>query len=201
MVPVFTLFPEVTIKHDGLNKHSKYKYSTVIIVEQVRIRNFLVLIYKTFAPLIPGSHMLLQHKHFLFDILFSVGCMLLAVRFGKFLEAQDSDLGNIPVNFFPVYSNLHVQLRTTNDTQLMTQIPHICSISILRKGLRLKDRRSGKLCHLYICVLLISDSWDNETNPGPESRSDSHFPCGTVMSVLVGRTEGFVAILAMSGIT
>ena len=102
--------------------------------------------------------------------------MLLAVRLGKFLEAQDSDLGNIPVNFYPVYSNL--KLRTANDTQLMTQIPHICSISILRKGLRLKDRRSGKLCHLYICVLLISNSWDTETNPGPESRSDSHFPCG-----------------------
>ena len=60
----------------------------------------------------------------------------------------------------------------------MTQIPHICSISILRKGLRLKDRRSGKLCHQYICVLLISNSWDTETNPGPESRSDPHFPCG-----------------------
>ena len=115
-------------------------------------------------------------KHFLFDILFSAGCLLLAVRLGKFLEAHDSDLGNIPVNFFPVYSNL--QLRTANDTQLMTQIPHICSISILRKGLRLKDRRSGKLCHLYICVLLISNSWDTETHPGPESRSDSHFPCG-----------------------
>ena len=65
--------------------------------------------------------------------------MPLAVRLGKFFEAQDSDLGNIPVNFFPVYSNL--QLRTANDTQLMAQIPHICSISILRKGLRLKDRR------------------------------------------------------------
>ena len=102
--------------------------------------------------------------------------MLLAVRLGKFFEAQYSDFGNIPVNFFPVYSNL--QLRTANDTQLITQIPHICSISILRKGLSLKDRRSGKLCHLYICVLLISNSWDTETNPGPESRSDSHFPCG-----------------------
>ena len=135
-------------------------------------------------------------KHFLFDILFSAGCLLLAVRLGKFLEAQDSDLGNIPVNFFPVYSNL--QLRTANDTQLMTQIPHICSISILRKGLRLKDRRSGKLCHLYICVLLISNSWDTETNPGPESRIS---PAGSVMSALAGRTEGFVAILAMSGIT
>ena len=115
-------------------------------------------------------------KHFLFDILFSAGCMLLAVRLVKFFEAQDSDLGNIPVNFFSVYSNL--QLRTANDTQLITQIPHICSISILRKGLRLKDRRSGKLCHLYICVLLISNSWDTKTKPGPESRSDSHFPCG-----------------------
>ena len=102
--------------------------------------------------------------------------MLLAVQFGKFLEAQDSDIGNIHVNFFPVYS--YLQLRIANDTQLVTQIPHICSISIIRKGLRLKDHRSGKLCHLYICVLLISNSCDTETNPGPESRSDSHFPCG-----------------------
>ena len=115
-------------------------------------------------------------KHILFDILFSAGCMLLAVRLGKFFEAQDSDLGNIPVNFFLVNSNL--QLRTANDTQLLTQIPHICSISILRKGLRRKDGRSGKLCQLYICVYLISNSWDTETNPGQESRSDSHFPCG-----------------------
>ena len=106
----------------------------------------------------------------------SVVLMVLFRQLRQRLWNKDSDLGNIPVNFFPVYSNL--QLRTANDTQLMTQIPHICSISILRKGLRLKDRRSGKLCHLYICVLLISNSWDTETNPGPESRSDSHFPYG-----------------------
>ena len=89
---------------------------------------------------------------FLFDVLFSVGGLLLAVRFGKFWEAQHSEIGNIPVNFFPVYSNIH--LRLTNETKLMSQIPHLFSISILKKSIRLKGRRSGKLCHLYIFVLL-----------------------------------------------
>ena len=95
--------------------------------------------------------MFLEHETLFVLYPYSAGCMLLAVRLGKFLEARDSDLGNIPFNVFPVYSNL--QLRTANNTQLMTQIPHICCISILRKGLRLRDGRSVKLCHLYICVL------------------------------------------------
>ena len=53
------------------------------------------------------------------------------------------------------------------------------AVSILRKGLRIKDHRSGKLLHLYLFVILISNSWDIETNPGPESRSDdSLYLCG-----------------------
>ena len=116
-------------------------------------------------------------KHPLFDILISVSFLLLAIRLTQFLEIQDNGIDNIPVNFYPVYSNL--QLRTANDHNLLTQIPQICSISILRKSLRFKDHRSGKLTHLYIFVLLISNSWDTETNPGPESLIDnSHFPCG-----------------------
>ena len=116
-------------------------------------------------------------KHPLFDILISVSYLLLAIRLAQFLEIQDNGIDNIPVNFYPVYSNL--QLRTATDHNLLTQIPQICSISILRKSLRFKDHRSGKLTHLYIFVLLISNSWDTETNPGPESLIDnSHFPCG-----------------------
>ena len=112
-------------------------------------------------------------KHPLFDILISVSFLLLAIRLAQFLEKQDNGIDNIPINFYPVYSNL--QLRTSNDHNLLTQIPQICSISILRKSLRFKDHRSGKLTHLYIFVLLISNSW----NPGPESLIDnSHFPCG-----------------------
>ena len=116
-------------------------------------------------------------KHPLFDLLISVSYLLLAIRLAQFLEIQDNGIDNIPVNFYPVYSSL--QLRTATDHNLLTQIPQICSISILRKSLRFKDHRSGKLTHLYIFVLLISNSWDTETNPGPESLIDnSHFPCG-----------------------
>ena len=47
---------------------------------------------------------------------------------------------------------------------------------------------------MYIFVLLVSNSWDTEANPGPESLiDDSHFPCDYVMSVLGGKIEGFVA--------
>ena len=116
-------------------------------------------------------------KHPLFDLLISVSYLLLAIRLAQFLEIQDNGIDNIPVNFYPVYSSL--QLRTATDHNLLTQIPQICSISILRKSLWFKDHRSGKLTHLYIFVLLISNSWDTETNPGPESLIDnSHFPCG-----------------------
>ena len=116
-------------------------------------------------------------KYPLFDILILVSFLLLAIRLAKSLEIQDNGIDNIPVNFYPVYSNL--QLRTANDHNLLTQIPQICTISILRKSLRFKDHRSGKLTHLYIFVLLISNSWDTETNPGPEFFIDnSHFPCG-----------------------
>ena len=116
-------------------------------------------------------------KHPLFDILISVSVLLLAIRLVQFLEIQDNGIDNIPVNFYPVYSNL--QLITANDHNLLTHIPHICSISILRKSLRFKDHTSGNLTHLYIFVLQISNSWDTETNHGPESLIDnSHFPCG-----------------------
>ena len=116
-------------------------------------------------------------KHLLFDTLISIACLLLAARFAKILDTQDIDLGDIPANFFPIYSTL--SMRTANDNQLMAQLPHLCTVSILRKGLMLKDYRSGKLLHLYLFVILIGNSWDIETNPGPDSRSDdSLYLCG-----------------------
>ena len=69
----------------------------------------------------------------------------------------------------------------------MLQVPHICCLSILRNSFRFKDYHSGKLIHLYILTLLISNSWDAETNPGPESFLDnSHFPC-VLCDASVGR--------------
>ena len=116
-------------------------------------------------------------KHLLLDFLIPIACLLLAARFAKILDTQDIDLDDIPANFFPVYSTL--SMRTANDNQLMAQLPHLCTVSILRKGLRLKYYRSGKLLHLYLFVILIGNSWDIETNPGPDSRSnDSLYLCG-----------------------
>ena len=86
----------------------------------------------------------------------------------------------------------------------MAHVPHFCTVSILRSSLRFKDHHSGKLIHLYIFTLLISNSWDTETNPGPESLIDnSHFQfhVDCVMSALDGMTAGFVATHVMSGFT
>ena len=139
-------------------------------------------------------------KHPLFDLLISVSYLLLAIRLAQFLEIQDNGIDNIPVNFYPVYSSL--QLRTATDHNLLTQIPQICSISILRKSLRFKDHRSGKLTHLYIFVLLISNSWDTETNHVRNPLLTTRIsPADYVMSVLAGKTEGFVAIHVISGTT
>ena len=44
----------------------------------------------------------------------------------------------------------------------------------------------------YVAALVQSNSWDTDTNPGPESRSHSHFPCG-LCDVSVGwEDRGFV---------
>ena len=116
-------------------------------------------------------------RHPLLDILISIGGLLLAIRLTHFWDRQDNGIGRIPVDFFPVYST--TDLRTANDQQLMLQVPHFCTVSILRQSLRFKDHHSGRLIHLYIFTLLISNSWDTETNPGPDSLIDnSHFPCG-----------------------
>ena len=116
-------------------------------------------------------------RHPLLDTLISIGGLLLAIRLTHFWDRQDNGIGRIPVDFFPVYST--TDLRTANDQQLMLQVPHFCTVSILRQSLRFKDHHSGRLIHLYILTLLISNSWDTETNPGPVSLIDnSHFPCG-----------------------
>ena len=71
-------------------------------------------------------------------------------------------------------------LITANQTNLCSNIPHLCSISILNRSTRFKDfHGSNRLTCLYIFVIQCGNSWDIESNPGPNSlKSTSHFPCG-----------------------
>ena len=69
---------------------------------------------------------------------------------------------------------------TTCIKNLCSNIPHLCTISILNRSTRFKDfHDSNRLTYLYIFVILCGNSWDIESNPGPNSlNSTSHFPCG-----------------------
>ena len=63
---------------------------------------------------------------------------------------------------------------------LYSNIPHLCTISILNILTLFKDFHGfNRLTYLYIFVILCGNSWDIESNPGPNSlNSTSHFPCG-----------------------
>ena len=137
---------------------------------------YFLVTYIYLVPLFSyKSNSITSMSHFTFDILLSLSCLLLATRLVIWKE-EDRDLCGIPVDFFPVYTD--TALRTAN-YQNLSQIPSLCSVSIFRKSLRLKDYHGSKLTYLYIFVVLISNSWDTELNPGPNSLSvSSHFPCG-----------------------
>ena len=135
-------------------------------------------------------------SHFKFDMMLMMVCLLLAARLVNFLQHSGLHPIDIPVDFFPVYSTS--TLITANQTNLCSNIPHLCTISILNRSTRFKDfHGSNRLTYLYIFVILCGNSWDIESNPGPNSLN-SHVGC--VMLMLDGRTVGFVAILAISGI-
>ena len=128
-----------------------------------------------------------------------VGCLLIATRLVNFWQHGLHPV-DIPVDFFPVYSTS--TLITANQTNLCSNIPHLCTISILKRSNRFKDfHGSNRLTYLYIFVILCGNSWDIESNPGPNfliAHHTSHVGC--VMLMLDGRTVGFVAILSISGI-
>ena len=140
-------------------------------------------------------------SHFKFDIMMMVGCLLFAARLVSFWQSSGVHPIDIHVDFFPVYSTS--TLITANQMNLCSNIPHLCTVSILNKATRFKDfHGSNRLTYLYLFVILCGNSWDIESNPCPDScNGSSHFPCGYVMPMLGGRTGGFVAILAISGIT
>ncbi|MCG8116962.1 MAG: reverse transcriptase domain-containing protein, partial [Candidatus Thiodiazotropha endolucinida] len=104
--------------------------------------------------------------------------MLLATRLVSLSNGNGQDLQEIPVDFFPVYTD--ICNTTVNDYNFAFQLPHICTVSILKKSLRMKGfPGSNKLFYLYIFTVVIGNAWDVESNPGPTSRNDSsHFPCG-----------------------
>lgn len=117
-------------------------------------------------------------RHLLFVLLLSL-CISVTVCFRLFCAYRDYGLRKIPIDFFPVYSDI---LETTvNQQNFSNNIPHLCTVSILKRMAKFKDFQSSrKLTYLYIFVVLIGNAWDTELNPGPTSLSDaSHFPCGT----------------------
>ena len=84
---------------------------------------------------------------------------------------------------FPVNKSLPVflvTLITANQMNLCSNIPHLCTVSILNKATQFKDfHGSNRLTYLYLFVILCGNSWDIESNPGPDScNGSSHFPCG-----------------------
>ena len=139
-------------------------------------------------------------SHFSLDIFLSFICLLLATRCALFWENRGHD-HHIHVDFFPVYTN--TTGATAADHYLMTRIPQICTVSLLKKALKFKDHHgSGKLTHLYIFVVLVA-------MPGTPKQILVLTPwmaihisrVGSVMSVLDGKTEVFVAIHVTSGTT
>ena len=128
-------------------------------------------------------------------------CLLLAARLVNFWQHTGLHPIVIPVDFFPVYSTS--TLIRANQTNLCSNIPHLCTISILNRSTRFKEfHGSNRLPYLYIFVILCGNSWDIESNIQVSTPviayHTSHVVC--VMLMLDGRTVGFVAILAISGI-
>ena len=96
-----------------------------------------------------------------------VGCFLLATKVAAFCN-RDTHFEDIPVAFFPVYSSPN--LITANHPNLCSYLPHLSTVSILTRSTKFKDfHGSNRLTHLYIFVILCGNSWDIETNPGPDS--------------------------------
>ena len=139
-------------------------------------------------------------SHSQFDMMLMMGCLLLATRLVTFWQHSGLHPVDIPVDFFSVYSTS--TLIMANQMNLCSNIPHLCTISILNRSTRFKDFHGpNRLTYFYIYVILCGNSWDIESNPGHNSLNKDHTShVGCVMLMLDGRTEGFVATLAISGI-
>ena len=107
-----------------------------------------------------------------------IGCLLFAARLVSFWQSSGVHPIDIHVDFFTVYSTS--PLITANQMNLCSNIPHLCTVSILNKATRFKDfHGSNRLTSLYLFVILCDNSRDIESNPGPDScNGSSHFPYG-----------------------
>lgn len=156
----------------GLNQSKQIKRRCLLIGLKCRQLEYFLVTYIHLAPLISyKSHSIISMSYFTFYPLFSLSSLLLATRFATWKDGS-RDLCGIPVDFFPVY----------RDTALRTAIirtyviSSLCSVSILRKSLRLQDYHGSNLTSLYLFVVLINNSCDTELKPGPYSLSvGSHF--------------------------
>ena len=95
--------------------------------------------------------------HLKFDMMLIMGCLLLATRLVTFWQHSGLHPFDIPVDFFPVYSIS--TLVTANQMNLCSNIPHLCTISILKRSTLLKYfHGSNRLTYSYIFVILCDNS-------------------------------------------
>ena len=129
-------------------------------------------------------------SHFKFDIMMMVGCLLFAARLVSFWQSSGVHPIDIHVDFFPVSSTSTMIM--ANQMNLCSNIPHLCTVSILNKATWFKDfHGSNCLIYLYLCVILCGNFWDIESNPGPDScNGSSHFPCGVCDAVVGWEDRG-----------
>ena len=139
-------------------------------------------------------------SNFRFDMMLMIVYLFLAARLVNFWQHTCLHPIVIPVDFFPVYSTS--TLIRANQTNLCSNIPHLCTISILNRSTRFKEfHGSNCLTYLYIFVILcgnLETSNQIQVSTPLIAHHTSHVGC--VMLMLDGRTVGFVAILAISGI-
>ena len=106
-----------------------------------------------------------------------VGCLLFAARLLSFWQSRGIHPIDTHVDFFPVYSTS--TLITANQMNLCSNIPHLCTVSILNKTTRFKESWLQSSDVLIFICFPVWQLWDIESNSGPDScNGSSHFPCG-----------------------
>ena len=89
-------------------------------------------------------------SHLKFDMMLMIGCLLLAARLVNFWQHSGLHPIDIPVDFFPVYSTS--TLIKASQTNLCSNIPHLCTISILNRSTRFKDFHGSNRLTLFIYI-------------------------------------------------
>ena len=131
--------------------------------------------------------------HYKFDFLFMVGCYLLTTKLAAFCN-RDTHFEDIPVEFFPVYSSPN--LITTNHLNLCLYLPHLSTVSILTRRFKFKDFHGWPIYIFSLsCVATLGTSKLIQVLIPPMAFNTTLVV--SVRRVLTGKTEGFLAILAI----